>query len=186
MLTPQLLLPIASKLIVDLFAGGGGMSTALEQAFGRHVDIAINHDRDAVEMHKANHPQTRHFLADILEVCPRQATQGMPVGWLHLSPDCTDHSQAKGGQPRDRKIRALSWVGVRWAGQTLPDVISLENVVQILKWCRLIAKRDKATGRVIKLSGGVAAPGERVPLHDQYLIPDPKRLGETWRQSTLR
>lgn len=158
------------------------MSTALEQAFGRHVDIAINHDRDAVEMHKVNHPQTRHYLADILEVCPKEATQGRPVGWLHLSPDCTDHSQAKGGQPRDRKIRALSWVGVRWAGQTLPDVISLENVVQILKWCRLIAKRDKVTGRVIKLSGGVAAPGERVPLHDQYLVPDPKRLGETWRK----
>lgn len=182
MLSPQFVLPIANKLIVDLFAGGGGMSTALEQAFGRHVDISINHDEDAVQMHAVNHPQTRHYRADVFEVCPRQACNGLPVGWLHLSPDCTDHSQAKGGQPRSRKIRALAWVGVRWAGVKLPDVISLENVVQMLKWGALIAKRDKETGRVIKLSGGVAAPGERVPVENQYLIPDPKRMGKTWRR----
>lgn len=178
----QLLLDVHDKLIVDLFAGGGGMSVAFETAFGRSPDIAINHNDDALSMHRMNHPLTRHFIADVYEVCPHGATQGRPVGWLHLSPDCTHHSQASGGQPRSKKIRGLAWVGYRWAGQVTPDVISLENVRQILKWGPLIAKRDKATGRVLKLDGTVAAPGERVPVQEQYLIPDPMREGQTWRK----
>lgn len=178
----QLILDVHDKLIVDLFAGGGGMSVAFETAFGRSPDIAINHNDDALSMHRANHPLTRHFIADVYEVCPHGATQGRPVGWLHLSPDCTHHSQASGGQPRSKKIRGLSWVGYRWAGQVCPDVISLENVKQILKWGPLVAKRDKATGRVLKLDGTVAAPGEQVPVQQQYLIPDPKREGQTWRK----
>lgn len=178
----QLILDIQPKMIVDLFAGGGGMSVAFETAWGRSPDIAINHSDDALSMHRINHPQTRHFIADVFEVCPRGATQGRPVGWLHLSPDCTHHSQAAGGQPRSKKIRGLAWVGYRWAGQVMPDVISLENVKQILQWGPLVAKRDKATGRVLKLDKTVAAPGERVPVQQQYLVPDPKRAGQTWRR----
>lgn len=188
MSTSQLRLLIDEKLIVDLFAGGGGMSVAFERAFGRSPDIAINHNDDALSMHRMNHPQTRHFIADVYEVCPRGATQGRPVGWLHLSPDCTHHSQASGGQPRSKKIRGLAWVGYRWAGQVLPDVISLENVKQILKWGPLIAKRCKDTGRVLKRTPGmregwaVAEPGERVPVQEQFLVPDPKREGQTWHR----
>lgn len=182
MLTPQLQLPIHDELVVDLFAGGGGMSTAIERAIGRAPDIAINHDDDALSMHRINHPQTRHFVADVFEVCPRGATQGRSVGLLHLSPDCTHHSQAAGGQPRDRKIRALSWVGVRWAGQARPRIITLENVKQIRQWGPLVAKRCKSTGRVIKRCGAVALPGERVPVQEQYLVPDPRRSGRTWRR----
>lgn len=176
----QLILDIQPRLIVDLFAGGGGMSVAMEMAWGRSPDIAINHNDDALSMHRLNHPQTRHFVADVFEVCPRGATQGRPVGWLHLSPDCTHHSQARGGQPRSGKIRALAWVGYRWAGQVLPDVISLENVKQFQKWGPLIAKRDKATGRVVKLDGSVANPGERVPVQQQFLVPDPRHEGRTF------
>ncbi|MFY1903803.1 DNA cytosine methyltransferase [Achromobacter xylosoxidans] len=182
MLTPQLVLGLSAKLVVDIFAGGGGWSTAYEQATGQHVHISINHNPDALSMHQVNHPQAQHFIADVWEVCPRQATGGMEVGWLHLSPDCTDHSQAKGGQPRRKNIRALAWVTVRWAGTVKPDIISLENVVQILKWGRLIAKRDAATGRVIKLDGTVAEPGERVPVQAQYLVPDPKQQGKHWHR----
>ena len=160
----QLFLDIHHKLIVDLFAGGGGMSVAMEMAWGRSPDISINHNDDALSMHRINHPQTRHFVADVFEVCPRGVTMGRPVGWLHLSPDCTHHSQARGGQPRSAKIRALAWVGFRWAGQVLPDVISLENVKQFLKWGPLVAKRCAQTGRVVKLDGSVAEPGERVPV----------------------
>jgi DNA (cytosine-5)-methyltransferase 1 len=189
----QLLLDVHPELIVDLFAGGGGMSTAFEMALGRSPDIAINHNEEALSMHRANHPQTRHFIADVYEVCPKGATQGRPVGWLHLSPDCTHHSQAAGGQPRSKKIRGLSWVGYRWAGQVAPRVISLENVVQILKWGPLIAKRDKGTGRVItldmvqcpktgKMVNRIAEPGERVPVQRQFLVPDPKRAGQTWKK----
>ncbi|NYT68756.1 DNA cytosine methyltransferase [Pusillimonas noertemannii] len=184
----QFLLPIASEITVDLFAGGGGWSSAYELATGQHVHVAVNHDPDAISMHEVNHPQAKHYKADVFEVCPHEATGGMPVGWLHLSPDCTHHSQAKGGQPRDRKIRALAWVGARWAGQVRPRIISLENVKQILNWGSLVAKRDKATGRVLKLDGTVAEKGERVPLDQQFLIPDPKKAGQTWKRfvSVLR
>lgn len=178
----QMILGIHEELTVDLFAGGGGWSSAFEAATGRHVDVAVNHDSDAISMHEANHPQAKHYQADVFEVCPHEATGGMPVGWLHLSPDCTHHSQAKGGQPRDRKIRALAWVAIRWAGQAQPRIISLENVKQILNWGPLIAKRCKQTGRVVKLDGSVAEKGERVPVSQQFLVPDPKRAGETWKR----
>lgn len=188
----QLLLDFHNKLIVDLFAGGGGMSLAFEKAFGRSPDIAVNHDDDALSMHRLNHPQTRHFVADVFEVCPKAVTQGRPVGWLHGSPDCTHHSQAAGGQPRSKKIRGLGWVLLRWAGQVQPDVISMENVKQMLKWGPLVAKRDPETGRVVtlqkvtcqktgKLVNRVADKGERVPVQDQYLVPDKKHEGKTWR-----
>lgn len=190
MLSDQFILPIASKLIIDLFAGGGGASTGIEQAVGRHVDIAINHDPDAIGMHEVNHPQTKHFIADVWEVCPITATGGQPVGLLHASPDCTHHSQALGGQPREQEIRSLAWVVHRWAGKVKPDVITLENVEQMLQWSPLIAKRCKATGRVItldKITGPdgkktyrVAEPGERVPRGNQFLVPDPTRKGHNW------
>lgn len=194
MLTPQLRLTgLDNKLIVDLFAGGGGFSVAMEMAWGRSPDIAINHNEDALSLHQANHPQTEHYVADVYEVCPKKATQGRPVGWLHLSPDCTHFSQAKGGQPRSSKIRALAWVGIRWAGQARPDWISLENVKQFTKWGPLIAKRCSKTGRVVTLEmikdpvtgrmiNRVAEPGERVPVQEQFLVPDPKREGQTYRR----
>lgn len=168
------------EIVVDLFAGGGGASIALEQALGRGPDIAINHDRFAVGMHAANHPTTRHLCEDIWQADPRALCAGRRVGWLHASPDCTHFSQAKGGQPRSRATRSLSWVVLKWCGQARPRCFSLENVVQILKWGPLVAKRDRATGRVLKLDGTVAALGERVPVWQQFLIPDPKHAGRTW------
>jgi DNA (cytosine-5)-methyltransferase 1 len=173
------------EIVVDLFAGGGGASVALEQALQRAVDIAINHDEFAVGMHAANHPLTRHMREDVWVADPREIAGGRVVGWLHASPDCTHFSQARGGQPRSRKTRSLSWVVVKWAGRLHkaglgPRYISLENVEQILTWGPLIAKRDKATGRVLKMDGSVAASGEQVPVGNQQLIPDKKRAGRTW------
>ncbi len=181
MIREQFSLLTTEEIFVDLFAGGGGLSTAAELALGRYVDIAVNHSGDALSMHEANHPQTRHLCADIFEVCPLEATQGRPVGHLHGSPDCTHFSQAIGGQPRSRAIRSLGWVMVRWAGQVLPRSISMENVRQMMQWGPLIAKRCKATGRVMKLDGTVAEPGERVPVQEQFLVPDPRHVGRTWR-----
>lgn len=172
----------SDEITVDLFAGGGGASHAMETALARAVDIAINHNAWAVGLHSANHPFTRHLCQDVWEADPRVECGGRPVGALHASPDCTHFSQAKGGQPRSRATRSLSWVVSRWAGTVRPRIITLENVKQILKWGPLIAKRDKATGRVIKLDGTVAAVGERVPLDQQFLIPDKKREGSTWRR----
>ena len=174
--------PQDDEIVVDFFCGGGGAGTGLEMGLGRPVTVAKNHSPAAISMHTANHPAARHFTTDVFEGDPDEECQGRAVGWFHMSPDCTHHSQAAGGQPRKREIRNLSWIGIKWAGKKRPRVISLENVKQILQWGRLIAKRCKATGRVVKLDGSVAAPGEHVPVHQQFLVPDPKRRGTTWRR----
>ena len=121
-------------LIVDLFAGGGGASTGLAWALGRDPDIAINHDAEALAMHRANHPKTKHLQNDITKVLPLEATGGRPVAILHASPDCTHFSKAKGGKPRSQHIRDLAWVVVRWAEDTRPTLITLENVEEFETW----------------------------------------------------
>lgn len=141
----QALLDTHDELIVDLFAGGGGASSGIEQALGRMVDIAINHDAAAVSLHQANHPQTKHLVSDVFEVCPRTVTNGRPVGLLWASPDCTFHSKARGGKPirsKTKKRRALAWVVTRWAGQVRPRVIMLENVEEFANWGPLIGSPD--------------------------------------------
>lgn len=139
MLTPQFQLPIHHELIVDLFAGGGGASTGIEQATGRAPDIAINHDAEAVSLHQANHPQTLHFCSDVFEVDPVAVTDGRPVGLLWASPDCKHFSKAKGGKPVSKKIRSLAWVVVKWAKLARPRVICLENVEEFQTWGPLTA-----------------------------------------------
>ncbi|QBQ11125.1 MULTISPECIES: DNA cytosine methyltransferase [unclassified Pseudomonas] len=174
--------PQDDEIVVDFFCGGGGAGTGLEMGLGRAVNVAKNHSPQAISMHTVNHPGAKHFTTDVFEGDPDTECGGKAVGWFHMSPDCTHHSQAAGGQPRKREIRNLSWIGLKWAGMKRPRVISLENVKQILQWGRLIAKRDKATGRVVKLDGNIAAPGEVVPVGQQFLIPDPKQRGRTWRR----
>lgn len=171
---------IDEEINVDLFAGGGGASTGLEMGLGRPVHIAINHNPAAISMHQANHPGALHLQTDVWAVDPVAVLAGRHIGWFHASPDCTHHSQAAGGQPRKKEIRDLSWVVVKWAGIAKPRIISLENVKQIRQWGPLIAKRCKQTGRVMRLDGSVAMPGERVPRGEQFLVPDPKRKGTTW------
>lgn len=139
MLTPQFNLPIHTELVIDLFAGGGGASTGIEQAIGRAVDIAINHDPEAISLHQANHPQTRHFVSDVFEVDPVKVTDGQPVGLLWASPDCKHFSKAKGGQPVSKKIRSLAWVVCKWAKAVRPRVICLENVEEFQTWGPLSA-----------------------------------------------
>lgn len=186
--------PQDDEIVVDFFCGGGGAGTGLEIGLGRAVNVAKNHSPQAISMHTVNHPGAQHFTTDVFEGDPDTECGGKAVGWFHMSPDCTHHSQAAGGQPRKREIRNLSWIGLKWGGKKRPRVISLENVKQILQWGRLIAKRDKATGRVVtleqvphptkkgKTTNRVAAPGEQVPVSNQFLVPDPKQRGRTWRR----
>jgi len=121
-------------LFVDNFAGGGGASTGIELAIGRNVDIAINHDPDAIAMHRANHPNTKHYCEDVWEVDPVEACDGRPVTLAWFSPDCKHFSRAKGGKPADKNIRGLAWVAVKWAYLVRPSVIMLENVPEIQTW----------------------------------------------------
>lgn len=122
------------ELVVDNFAGGGGASAGLEQALGRPVDIAVNHDPEAVAMHEANHPHTQHFCESVWEVDPRQVTAGRPVALAWFSPDCKHFSKAKGGKPVSKEIRGLAWVALRWAATVRPRVIVVENVEEFKTW----------------------------------------------------
>lgn len=128
---------LPNELIIDNFAGGGGTSTGLEAAFGRPVDVAINHDPKALAMHRANHPDTKHYCESVWDVDPIEVTQNQPVGLVWLSPDCKHFSKAKGSKPVEKRIRGLAWIALRWADLTRPRVIMLENVEEFKTWGRL-------------------------------------------------
>ena len=125
---------IFDEILVDNFAGGGGASTGIELAAGRPVAIAINHDPDAILLHKTNHPYTEHLQASVWDVDPVEVCKGRPVGLAWFSPDCKHFSKAKGAALRDRKIRGLAWIVLRWAGTVRPRVIMLENVEEFQTW----------------------------------------------------
>ncbi|MGF0006557.1 DNA cytosine methyltransferase [Eubacteriales bacterium SGI.150] len=125
---------LLDEMIVDNFAGGGGASTGIELATGRVVDVAINHDPDAILMHRTNHPHTQHYQASVWDVDPVEVCGGRPVGLAWFSPDCKHFSKAKGGKPVEKKIRGLAWIVLRWAGTVRPRVIILENVEEFQTW----------------------------------------------------
>lgn len=131
-------LDLGHELIIDNFAGGGGTSTGLEAAFGRPVDIAINHDPEALAMHAINHPHTKHLCESVWDIDPVEVTGNQPVALVWLSPDCKHFSKAKGGKPVEKKIRGLAWVTLRWAAKCKPRVIMLENVEEFKTWGPLI------------------------------------------------
>ncbi|MGL1097570.1 DNA cytosine methyltransferase [Vibrio vulnificus] len=127
-----MLLP--GELVVDNFAGGGGASTGMELGLNRHVDIAINHDPEAIDMHRMNHPETKHYCESVWDVDPIEACAGRPVGLAWFSPDCKHFSKAKGNRPVDKNIRGLAWVAVRWAALVPVRIIMLENVEEFMTW----------------------------------------------------
>lgn len=130
---------LLNELIVDNFAGGGGASIGIELATGRPVDIAVNHDADAIAMHKVNHPCTTHYQEDVFAIEPEKVTGGRPVGIAWFSPDCKHFSKAKGGKPVEKKVRGLSWVILRWAmSKVSPRCIFMENVEEIKTWGPLV------------------------------------------------
>ncbi|MBQ8357897.1 MAG: DNA cytosine methyltransferase [Clostridia bacterium] len=150
------------ELIVDNFAGGGGASVGIELATGRPVDIAINHDPDAIAMHDVNHPYTMHYIEDVFAIDPVEVTGGRPVGIAWFSPDCKHFSRAKGGTPVEHKVRGLSWVILKWAlSGASPRVVFMENVEEIQTWGPLMEIKNQF--------------GKR----EWY--PDPARKGETFQ-----
>lgn len=134
-------LALDNEMIVDNFAGGGGASCGIEEALNRPVNIAINHDPEAIAMHLANHPVTDHYCEDVWEINPRQVTKGRKIALAWFSPDCKHFSKAKGGRPVEKKIRGLAWVVLRWASLPMaskPRVIILENVEEFTTWGPLV------------------------------------------------
>jgi DNA (cytosine-5)-methyltransferase 1 len=144
---------LGDEVIADSFAGGGGVSTGIEMALGRSPDLAVNHDPEAIAMHRANHPTTEHRIESVWQVDPRTACHGKPVALAWFSPDCKHHSKAKGGKPRDQRIRGLAWVAVRWAFRVAPRVIILENVEEFRDWGPL-HRRGADAGKPIKARRG--------------------------------
>ena len=134
-----------TDLIIDCFAGGGGASVGIEMALGRSVDIAINHDPQAIRMHAVNHPNALHLTEDIFKVDLQRYVSGRHVALMWASPDCTQFSKAKGGKPRVSGIRMLPWAVYKHAKAVKPDVIIMENVEEIQQWGPL-----DDTGRPIK------------------------------------
>lgn len=130
------------EIIVDNFAGGGGASTGIEMATGRSVDIAINHDENAIAMHSTNHPETLHYCESVFDVDPVAATAGRPVGLAWFSPDCRHFSKAKGSKPVKKEIRGLAWIVIRWALAKRPRVMMLENVEEFKTWGPLLTAED--------------------------------------------
>jgi DNA (cytosine-5)-methyltransferase 1 len=142
--TSQMELRLApDEIIVDSFAGGGGASLGIQWALGRGPHIAINHDKEAIALHAANHPDSEHYPEDVWHVDPVEACAGRKVGLMWLSPDCKHFSKAKGGKPVSKKIRGLAWTAVRWATAVRPRVIVLENVEEFQTWGPV----DRATNR---------------------------------------
>lgn len=141
------------EIIVDNFAGGGGASTGIELAIGRSVDIAINHDPNAIAMHTTNHPDTLHYCESVFDIDPVTATAGAPVGLAWFSPDCRHFSKAKGSTPVKKEIRGLAWIVIRWALAVRPRVMMLENVEEFKTWGPLLVEEER---------------------------PDPQRAGETF------
>lgn len=185
---------INGELIVDNFAGGGGASTGIEIATGYSVDIAINHDPEAIRMHQTNHPSTKHYCESVWDVDPVEVCKGHPVALAWFSPDCKHFSKAKGGKPVEKNIRGLAWIVLKWAALVKPRVIMLENVEEFQTWGPCIPVRDKETGRVFVSMAGrhdrkkgesrfrVAEKGEVTNADRQIFMPDPKRKGQTYRK----
>lgn len=144
---PQLQFNLLDPLLVDNFAGGGGASTGIEMALGRAVDIAINHDQEALAMHMANHPESQHIVKDVWRVDPLKVTGGRRVAIAWFSPDCKDFSKAKGGKPVSKKIRGLAWIMVKWAKLVRPDLMFLENVEEFQDWGPLLPDNTRCPKR---------------------------------------
>lgn len=165
---------IHSEIIVDNFAGGGGASTGIEMATGRSVDIAINHDPNAIAMHTTNHPDTLHYCESVYAVRPKVATAGRRVGLAWFSPDCRHFSKAKGAKPVEKSIRGLAWIVIRWALDVEPRVMMLENVEEFKTWGPLIhtpPKPDLPEALMVNFIG---------PVYPGYSRPDPNRVAETF------
>lgn len=162
------------EIIVDNFAGGGGASTGIELAIGRSVDIAINHDENAVAMHTTNHPDTLHYCESVYEVRPKIATAGRPVALAWFSPDCRHFSKAKGAKPVEKAIRGLAWVVLRWGLDVEPRVMKLENVEEFKTWGPLLREMPFISHADRFLDEFIGPPE---PVEQR---PDPARMGETF------
>lgn len=178
-----------TPLVVDSFAGGGGASLGIKLATGREVDIAINHDLEAIAMHEANHPESLHVCEDVWHASLRRLVDGREVTLLWASPDCKHFSRAKGATPVNKEIRSLAWIVVRWASQVRPACIILENVREFADWGPVVPRWECPCGwRGTEGQAILKRTRRRCPRCSSLrirattdLMPDPARKGMTFR-----
>jgi len=115
----------------DLFAGGGGVTTGALAIPGIKVTWALNHSKIAIECHAKNHPETKHYQADIRT---QNVSELEPVDILWASTECTQHSRAKGGADKEIGSYTLGWEILRYIRHCRPSVIHIENVSEFVKW----------------------------------------------------
>jgi DNA (cytosine-5)-methyltransferase 1 len=118
----------------DLFAGGGGTSTGAFMVPGIHVSWALNHNAIAIKTHAANHPETKHYQADIRT---QNVKELEPVDVLWASLECTNHSKAKGGKDKEEGSFTLGWELPRYVQHCDPTYIYIENVPEFIRWGEL-------------------------------------------------
>jgi DNA (cytosine-5)-methyltransferase 1 len=137
----------------DLFAGAGGTSTGLVQAIQElklNIDLtAVNHWEKALKTHEANYPWAKHLPANIEAVNPQEAIPGKHLHLLVASPECTHHSRAAGGRPKNEQKRSSAWAIFRWLEMINVDSVLVENVAEFQMWGPLDAE-----GQPIKLRRG--------------------------------
>lgn len=132
--------------LTDFFCGAGGSSTGAIQVPGVSVRCAANHWQLAVDTHNENHPDADHYCADLSQIHPKYFPK-TTFGWF--SPECTNHSQAKGIKRADaqpdlfgdtlpdeaaERSRATMWDVVRFSEYHRYEVVFVENVVEAAKW----------------------------------------------------
>lgn len=126
------------KRIADLFCGAGGTSTGILQAcadLGHRADLlAVNHWPTAVNTHTLNHPGVRHLCETLENIAPQRVIKGGRLNLLAASPECTHHSNAAGGRPKNDQSRATAWHICRWASDLRVDNIMIENVREFQNW----------------------------------------------------
>lgn len=130
---------------IDLFSGAGGTTTGIHMVgTGAKVIACVNHDRNAIESHKANHPDCLHFVEDVrdwnvvvaLSKLVKQIRRDNPdcIIALWASLECTNYSKAKGGLPRDADSRTLAHALYMYIEELDPDYIDIENVREFMAW----------------------------------------------------
>ena len=176
---------LPGELVVDNFAGGGGASTGMELGLNRHVDIAINHDKDAIDMHKLNHPETKHYCESVWDVNPIEACNNKPVGLAWFSPDCKHFSKAKGNVPVNKNIRGLAWVAVRWAALVPVRILMLENVEEFLTWGPVVDGKPCKERKGETFQAFVAALSNGLPLNHPAIEDVKNALGDDFDLSEI-
>lgn len=117
--------------VADLFCGGGGTSEGAESSGAAEVVCAVNHWKVAIQTHKANFPKAHHINTRVDQTPPGECPK---MDILFASPECTNHSIARGDKPINDQSRATAWDVLKWIDHHRPPFVVIENVREFMWW----------------------------------------------------